>query len=441
MQLLWDQGTLLLHGAGPDTAPPGFRWDPRVGACRAPAYLHPELTPSFDDQALSLLPAPTRIPPPSLRPYQEAALASWELAGRRGLLVLPTGAGMTRTAIAALIRARVPTLILVPTRVLLEQWSLALQAAGIARAGRHGDGERTLGPVTVATFASAARHVPEIGNRFGMLVVDEVHHFGGRRGDEPLEMCAAPFRLGLTATPPGGTREGRLASLVGPIVYRVAIEDLAGEFLAPFRLVTLSLPLSPEERRAWEAERAVWTPVVHRFFQTTPEASWPDFVRAASQTDEGRRVLAAWRRARGLLRLTRAKDAILARLLARHARQRTLVFAPDAATAIELSRRHLIPAITADIGRAERARVLAAFAQGGLKVLASARVLNEGVDVPAAQVAIILGGGQGDRAYIQRVGRVLRPEEGKEAVIYELIVDGTAEARALTQRRRALATA
>jgi superfamily II DNA or RNA helicase len=173
----------------------------------------------------------------------------------------------------------------------------------------------------------------------------------------------------------------------------------------------------------------------------TPEASWPDFVRAAGQSDEGRRVLASWRRARGMLRLTEAKSSVLGRLLDRHVQNRVLVFAPDAETAIEISRRQLIPAITADIGRAERTRILERFSTGRLRALASARVLNEGVDVPAADVAVILGGSQGDRAYVQRVGRVLRPEPGKEAFIYELVVEGTGELGRLEQNRRALASA
>ncbi len=117
------------------------------------------------------------------------------------------------------------------------------------------------------------------------------------------------------------------------------------------------------------------------------------------------------------------------------------MFAPDAETALEISRRQLIPAITADIGRAERSRILERFSNGRVRALASARVLNEGVDVPAADIAVILGSSQGDRAYVQRVGRVLRPDPNKEAVIYELVVEGTGELWRLERNRRALASA
>lgn len=272
-------------------------------------------------------------------------------------------------------------------------------------------------------------------------MVDEAHHFGTPQGDEPLEMNTARFRLGLTATPPEGARLARLEGLIGPVVYRASIAELAGRFLAPFQLFTLTLALTPAERQTWEAEQAVWRPVVRRFFTTTPEASWPDFVVAAQQSDEGRRALMAHRTAAALLRLTEAKSEVLDRLLQRHVLSRTLVFAPDAATALEVSRRHLVPAITADIGRAERARLLHHFAAGTVRALVSARVLNEGLDVPAADVAVIVGGTSGERAYVQRVGRVLRPEPGKEALIYELVVAGTGELARLARRRRRLASA
>lgn len=447
MHLLWDQGTLLLRGAESASALPGVLWDPRVGAWRAPAFKYEEIrlvatssnTP-LRDTALALLPSPGPLTVTDLRPYQEAALMAWELAAGRGVVALPTGAGKTRTAIAAIARTRSPTLILVPTRVLVQQWMGALRQSGAAEVGQVGDGEHRLGSITISTFASATRHMADLGNRFGLLIVDEAHHFGGR-ADEPLEMCAAPLRLGLTATPPEGPHLDRLSTLLGPVVYRAAIEQLAGRFLAPFRLVTLSLPLSSAERVAWENECNLWRPTVRRFFTMTPEASWPDFVHAAGQSDEGRRVLGSWRRARAMLRLTQAKADVVGRLLDRHVQNRVLVFGPDAETAIELSRQQLIPAITADIGRAERNGVLERFAQGALRALASARVLNEGVDVPAADVALILGGGLSDRAYVQRIGRVLRPEPGKEAIIYELVVEGTGELAAVEQRRRALASA
>ena len=443
MELVWDRGTLLVRDAPDPAGLCGVRWDPRVGAWRAPAYVHADLlaagTPVVDRAR-----APVgHLPPlatPELRPYQEAALAAWEIAGRRGIIALPTGAGKTRTAIAAIARTRACSLCLVPTRVLLEQWVSALNAAGLSDVGRFGDGDRRLAPVTVATYASALRHADELGNRFDLLVVDEAHHFGGGAGDECLEMSTARMRLGLSATPADDERRReRCETLIGAVVFRSAIEDLAGRFLAPFRLLTLSLPLDAEEGRAYRREVDAWRPVVRRFFETAPGADWNDFVANASRTEEGRRALAAWRRSRCLLTFTRAKQRAVSELVARNACSRVLLFAADTASAFAIARTHLVPVLTCDIGRSERADLLSRFAKGELRVLVSARVLNEGVDVPEADVAVLVGGTQGKREFVQRVGRVLRPAEGKEAVVFELLSRGTHEVQEADRRRRGLA--
>jgi len=443
MELIWDRGTLLVRDAPNPGGLRGVLWDPRVGAWRAPAYVHSDLL-SAGAQATDRAREPVGELPsfgsPELRPYQEAALAAWEIAGRRGVIALPTGAGKTRTAIAAIARTRACSLCLVPTRVLLDQWVAALQAAGLGDVGRFGDGERHLAPVTVATYASALRHADTLGNRFDLLVVDEAHHFGGGAGDECLEMNIARFRLGLSATPVDDERRReRCDVLLGAVVFRSAIEELAGRFLAPFRLLTLSLPLDAEERRAYQREIATYRPVLTRFFETAPGADWNDFVANANRTDDGRRALAAWRRSRSMLGFTRAKQRAVGELLAGNVRSRVLLFAADTVTAYAIARTHLVPVLTCDIGRPERADLLSRFGKGELRVLVSARVLNEGVDVPEADVAILVGGTQGKREFVQRVGRVLRPAAGKEALIFELVSRGTHEVQEADRRRRGLA--
>ncbi len=139
---------------------------------------------------------------PELRWYQTTALARWKAAGRRGVIALPTGSGKTLVAIAAIATLATPTLILVPTRVLLDQWACALAACWPHPIGRLGDGDHQIAPITVSTYASAINWAPRIGDQFGLVVVDEAHHVGAWCPGEILEMLVAPARLGLTATPP-----------------------------------------------------------------------------------------------------------------------------------------------------------------------------------------------------------------------------------------------
>jgi superfamily II DNA or RNA helicase len=290
----------------------------------------------------------------------------------------------------------------------------------------------------VATTESAYRNMPNLGARFGMLVVDEAHHFGGGIRDEALEMCAAPLRLGLTATAPEGAALERLGDLLGPVVCQLSIQDLAGEWLADFDTVVLELPLTPSEQTQYGLASERFRAVFESYRRVNPRALWNEFVTTASRSEEGRAALAAFRFSRRITSYPSAKKAALAELLARHRSSRVLVFTSDNATAYTIAREHLVMPITCEINRAERDRALAAFRAGELRALVSSRVLNEGLDVPDAEVAMIVGGVSGGREHVQRVGRLLRPSPGKRATVYELIAAKTHEVRKAAERRRAL---
>jgi len=451
MRLLFDHGTLVLAEA-PDLNldfVPGLLWDPRVLLFRAPAYRYSEVLEALRERRLPFrdevrsqpLPAAGPWKAVELRPYQHAALLAWELGGRRGILAMPTGSGKTRVAIAALGATRSRALCLVPTRALLQQWLSELTTLYGGPIGCLGDGRHSVEAVTVATFESAYRCMPRVGQRFEFVIVDEVHHFGSGVRDEALEMCTAAQRLGLTATPPGEPSLARLAALVGPVAYQLRVGDLAGSWLADFDIVVLRLGLDRDERKTYAADRRIFTDVNRRFRRLHPQGTWQEFVSAASQSAEGRAALNAWRRTRRLLSLTKAKTEAVRSLLSRHRDSRVLVFTADNESAYAIAREHLIMPVTCDISRAERERALAAFRAGELGSLVSARVLNEGIDVPDADVAIIVGGTHGEREHIQRVGRLLRPAAGKRAVVYELVTMATNEARQAAERRRGLAAA
>jgi superfamily II DNA or RNA helicase len=452
MRIAFDRGTLLLHDAPPrfDAAElPGMKWDERVGAWRAPARHAYALAAAVRRRAVPLTDAPrpglvppSGIRPVTLRPYQHGALVAWRRAGRRGVVALPTGAGKTRVALAAIAATRTPCLVVVPTRALLAQWVAALAQIYDGPIGRFGDGERVLAPLTVATFAGAYRHMAVIGDRFGMLVVDEAHHFGTGQFDEALEMSIAPVRLGLTATPPApGPAAAHLAELVGPMVFELGVRDLAGPYLAPLRRVTWRLALDADERREYDALVGVYRDAVRLYMGSHLGASWEDFLREAARTDEGRRGIAAWRRAAQILAFPRCKRDALAALLERHRDQRTLVFVAHNATAYAIAREHFITPLTADTGRRERRATLDQFRAGTLRALVSAQVLNEGVDVPEAEVGIVVAGRMGEREHVQRVGRLLRPAPGKQALVYELVIAQSGEVRQAERRGARLAAA
>ena len=456
MRLRFDRGTIVLQGVPPDLPVaelPGLRWDPRVGLWRAPAYRYRALQAELrrrrltvDDEVAATAPSPAPWRPVSLRPYQEAALDAWSLAGCRGVVALPTGSGKTRVAEAAIARSRLRTLCLAPTRALVDQWRGVLASSYGGPVGCYGDGVRVLQPVTVATFESAYRHMARLGDQFDLVVVDEAHHLEQGEREEALEMAVARARLGLTATPsrdPAASR--RRARLIGPVVYELGIADLAGTYLAELEYVILPLDLTDQERRDYSACMAQFRPLYAALGPAASRGSaasrggWAELSRLARLLPEGRQALDALRRARRLLAYTRAKADMLGALLQRHRTSRVLVFTADNPTAYAVAREHLVAPLTCDVGRTERREVLRRFRDGELRALVSTRVLNEGLDVPDADVAVIVGGSAGAREHVQRVGRLLRPGDGKSAVVYELVTRGTLEVQQSRRRERGLA--
>lgn len=449
MQLQFDRGTIVISDAPAEIDVrelPGVLWDPRTSQCRAPGYRYTDLLEHLRRLSIPVVDRVTeanttsnRARSVALRPYQESALSAWQIAGSRGVVALPTGSGKTHLALGAIASTGAASLILVPTRVLMAQWCTQIASVLGVQAGCYGDGQRRIGRVTVATFESAYRHMARIGNRFGLLIVDEVHHFGYGHREDALVMCTAAMRLGLTGTPPQESpATQRLLQLIGPVVYQLSIADLTGSYLAEFELTTLTLPLNEIERAAYEIDMARFRPVCRQFFRFNAMASWVDFMRSARRTLEGRQALASWRRARRLIAFTEAKRRALASLLDQHRGAKTLVFTSDNETAYAIAKGELVMPITCDINRKERADALDRFRRGELRALVSARVLNEGLDVPDADVAIIVGGSSSEREHMQRVGRLLRPAPGKRAQVYELVAAQTSEEAQSERRGRSL---
>jgi len=416
------------------------RWDERVGSWRAPAYLYAKLTSRMrllGEPLIDQVRKPQQLDkawqPVALRDYQETALQAWRASAGRGLICLPTGAGKTRVALAAAQRSQKSVLCLVPTRVLLEQWQESIREFYPGTIGVLGDGRHDIAPVTVATFESAFRKAWSFGNRFDLLIIDEAHHFGDGERDEALEACTASFRLGLSATLEE-SRMDRLSQLIGPKIFEQTIRDLVGTALSEFDLWRLHLPLTSAESKAYHADYDVFRKFFCAYQEEQATGSWEAFVTRASRSPEGQAALAAHRRSKRVLAYTEKKETMLRQLLEKHKHQRKLIFTADSITALTIARRLTLAPMTAEISKSERNRYLADFKSGLIKSLVSCKVLNEGFNVPEAEVAIIVGGSGSDREHIQRIGRVLRPIDGKRAQIYELLAAGTSEI-GLSKRR------
>jgi superfamily II DNA or RNA helicase len=451
LTLTFVSGTLELRGL-PETPPvplPGCLWDARSACHRAPASAYADLLRSLvrnqlavDDlaRAYATLSDGLRVHREP-RPYQAEALAAWLSRGSRGLVVLPTGAGKSQLALMAIDAKRRATLVIAPTLDLVRQWYDLLRASFATEVGVIGGGEYDLRPLTVTTYDSAYLHMEHLGARFGLLVFDECHHLPSAAYSSAARFAIAPFRLGLTATPERlDGRESVLTELVGPLAYRKEIVDLAGDFLAEYDTERVEVELSPGERAEHDAARATYRSFVERHgIRMSSPRGWAEFLIQAARSPDGRAAMAAYRRQRELAFCAPAKLDFVEHLLARHAGQRTLLFTQDNATCYAVSRRFLIPAITHQTKIKERSELLAKFGDGSYRALVTSKVLNEGVDIPAASVAIVISGSGSVREHVQRLGRILRKQADKRALLYELVTAATTETFTSERRREHVA--
>ena len=443
--LKFESGTLILESANEgDAVPKAFVWDNRTRHFRAPAFRYREIikelirtkTP-YADEAKKYhtfdFKQKFHIEP---RFYQTESIEKWKANERCGVIVLPTGAGKTHVATMAIEICKRQTLVIVPTIDLMNQWYDLLFSTFNAEIGLIGGGFYEIGAITVTTYASAFRHQERIGNQFGLVIFDECHHLPSEGYKYAAEFAIAPFRLGLSATPErADSGEDLLENIVGKTVYRLEAQQLAGEFLANYTLERVEVDLTDEERELYQAERDIFRNFTRA--KNIPFGSiegWKIFVMQSARSEDGRRAMKAYRNSKKIALGTDAKLRVLQDLLIRHKHDKVLIFTAENEMVYKISQDYLVPAITHETNIKERKFWLDSFNRGDVLALATSKVLNEGVNIPDASVAIILSGSGSSREHIQRLGRILRKKEDKQAVLYEVVTRNTTEERISVRR-------
>jgi superfamily II DNA or RNA helicase len=437
-RLKYESGTLILEGARETDAsvPQAFVWDTRTRQFRSPAYKYREIIKefirsktSYEDLAKQYdvfdFKPKFHVAP---RPYQTESIEKWKANERCGVIVLPTGAGKTHAATMAIEMCGRQTLVVVPTIDLMNQWYDLLLSTFDAEIGLIGGGFFEVGAITVTTYASAFRHQERLGNQFGLIIFDECHHLPGEGYKYAAEFAIAPFRLGLSATPDRDEQsDALLETLVGKFVYRLEAQELAGEYLADYVLERIEVDLTDAERSAYQRERDIYTNFKRAKNLPYGQEGWRQFIMLSARSEDGRRAMKAYRESKRIALGTNAKIAVLQDLLVRHRHDKVLIFTHENAMVYQISNDYLIPAITHETNVKERKFWLDAFNRGDVLALATSKVLNEGVNIPDASVAIILSGSGSSREHIQRLGRILRKKADKQAILYEVVARNTTE--------------
>jgi len=446
-RLSFSAGTLLLEGMSRTAVGRGLAgipwvWDPRVGVWRADAAEYRRVAAQIAGrvEVEDVVPAwrPVRWPKialPQLRPEQQEAVSCWTKA-ERGCVVMPTGTGKTEVALTIMAQTAASTLVVAPVRDLMYQWHRRILAGLGYDAGIVGDNIFRVRSVSVTTYDSACIHMERFGNRFQLLIFDECHHLPGAVRRDAARMSAAPWRLGLTATPHRSDgREVDLDELIGPIVYEMPMAAAKGRVLSEYEVVRIPVHLSPSEQARYnELSRQVRQAMFERR-RADPHFTWEDLC-ADTSSPEARRVLKAFRLKQAIEDRAEEKFRVLEDLLRLHAGERTIVFAGSNAMARDICRRFLVPCLLSHCGKKERLEVLQGLEQGVYPALVANRVLDEGVDLPEAKVAIVVGGMASTRQAKQRLGRILRKSGNARAVLYEIVTADTGEVERSRARRQ-----
>ncbi|MGC9130091.1 MAG: DEAD/DEAH box helicase [Pyrobaculum sp.] len=343
----------------------------------------------------------------SLFPFQREAVDNWASHGMRGTVIIPTGGGKTFVGLEAMRRAGTSALVLVVTKELAAQWVERIRKYLGVSPGVLGGGSREVRDVTVAIYNSAVKYIDELVGRFGLVVFDEAHHVPAETFKEVALSLDSPLRLALSATPEREDKNEHLIyEAVGPPVYRASYRSMmeAG-LVVPVEHYRVYVRMSREEERSY-----------------------------ASLPSDNAIVL------RNAAAKAGAKIPVAVRIVAREVAlgSKVLVFTQFIDQAEELYRRLREAGVAAELITSEEGNREAAFRRfsaGVSKVVVTTTVLDEGVDVPDAEVAVVVSGTGSRRQMIQRVGRVVRATSGKRAArVYELVARGTIE-EALSEAR------
>ncbi len=387
---------------GPSTGEPLCFLEERAGLVRIPRgavhLLRREaeragLRLAWDDGRV-LPSARLEVPALALRDYQARGVEALAKV-TQGTVVIPCGGGKTRVALGAIARLKTPTLVLVHTIDLAEQWRAELKANLHLDAGLVGAGEVAEAPVTVALIQALTQwpqaNLESFLSQFGLLILDEAHHVAASTFHAVVDHCPARYRLGLTATP---EREDNLTPLLE---------------------VFLGRPLLVVTHEQLVAAGVLKVPSVRTIVT--------EFAFAYRSSDDYTRMLSAV--AADAERNRLIVSTVVAEAKAGHTCLVLSGRVEHCEVLADTVRAHGLTAaaLTGGVGRAQRKALLDDARAGRLQVLVATSLADEGLDLPRLARVFLAFPGRSRGRTIQRLGRLTRPHPSKQSAVLLDFVD------------------
>ena len=369
-----------------------------------------------------------------LRDWQIEALRIWERR-HKGVVAVVTGGGKTLFALVCMERlwserSDTRVLVLVPSLALQDQWILEINEYFLTRSAVPWTGRTTTADIVVMVMNSARTHASTLlgaGNWF--LVVDECHRVATAENAKALSVPALAA-LGLSATPErqyDDNAEKLLFPILGPIIYTYSYrEALVDGVIVPFRLSNYRIPLTEEEQSKYDQLSIQLGRLLGQF---------------SFEDERVKKVLLA--RSRVVQGLS-ARIPTAVALIIQQTRVRSLVFhestkAADQIGSLLLNAGQRAVVYHSKIPTAQRRQSLYEFRSGMQDVLICCRALDEGLNVPRTEYAVVASGTASARQRIQRLGRVLRPHSSKSSAEIATIYGTQQERKNLEQEAEFMA--
>jgi superfamily II DNA or RNA helicase len=371
-----------------------------------------------------------------LRDYQREAVEAWRRAGRRGVVVMPTGTGKTYVALRVILDAlaanpRTRVAVIVPLIELAHQWRRRMLELGLYPTLYYGE-EKRVSRVTIFVINSAYLNL-RLLRLFDLIIIDEVHHLKGESFQRIVHEIKDKEVLGLTATPELGAIQYHI-----PVVYRMSYNEARERgAIVDIDVVPVYVDMTPEERSEYlDIEERMEN--VAKMIERLRGSDDQEDKAELEELEQTYRILAD-KRKRLMSRIGEKRRRVV-EIARMHAGERVMVFTESIESAEAIKSELLASGIRAETYHSQksdavRKRILATWGKA-FTVLVTVRALDEGIDVPEVGVAIIVASGTSTRQITQRLGRILRPAHGKEkAKLYVLVARGTYETTILEKIR------
>lgn len=219
-------------------------------------------------------------------------------------------------------------------------------------------------------------------------------------------------------------------------MYRTRVKELVEkEYLAPYTVERRYIKLDEEERIEYEKNYNMYVDALRELGLQYGINGFKRLIMLSSKNRLAREALLARNKALSIAFNSRAKLDELREILAEYKDSKIIIFTQYNELVYAIAKEFLIPFITHRTSLDERRDVLQGFKDGRYRAIVTSKVLDEGIDVPDADVGVIVSGTGSKREFVQRLGRLLRSREGKRALLIEIVSKDTIEVHASRKRR------